>query len=126
MVTLPNPEAIAFYLAVLPAIVDLRELTLPGFVPGAALIAVMLFTVLGFYSVAAHAVRGFFRSLRAFCTLNCVSRTAIAGAAIAIAHTVDQAAVFSSIASSFGKSTGLPNTPLAPFSMAFFSRSSAL
>lgn len=85
MVTLSNPKAIVFYLAVLPAIVDLRELTLPGFALGAVLIAVILFVILGLYAVAAHAARGFFRSPKALRTLNRVSGTAIAGAAIAIA-----------------------------------------
>jgi threonine/homoserine/homoserine lactone efflux protein len=85
MVTLSNPKAIVFYLAVLPAIVDLRELTLPGFALGAILIAVILFAILAAYAFAAHAARGFFRSPRAMRTLNRVSGTAIAGAAIAIA-----------------------------------------
>ncbi len=85
MVTLSNPKAIVFYLAVLPAIVDLRALTAAGFVTGAALIFVILFAVLAAYAAAAHAARGFFRNPRALRNLNRVSGAAIAGAAVAIA-----------------------------------------
>jgi threonine/homoserine/homoserine lactone efflux protein len=85
MVTLSNPKAIVFYLAVLPAIVDLSALTMPGFAVGAAIIAVILFAILGAYGFAAHAARCFFRSPKAMRILNRVSGTAIAGAAVVIA-----------------------------------------
>ena len=85
MVTLSNPKAIVFYLAVLPAIVDLRALTVEGFALGLAIIFVILFALLGVYAAAAHAARGFFRSPKAMRNLNRVSGTAIAGAAVAIA-----------------------------------------
>lgn len=85
MVTLSNPKAIVFYLAVLPAIVDLRHLTFGDYAIGLALIAVILFAILGVYAVAAHAARGFFRSPHAMKMLNRVSGTAIAGAAVVIA-----------------------------------------
>ncbi|WP_374330480.1 LysE family translocator [Aestuariivirga sp.] len=85
MVTLSNPKAIVFYLAVLPAIVDLRHLTIGDYSIGIALIAVILFTILGVYAVAAHAARGFFRSPHAMKMLNRVSGSAIAGAAVVIA-----------------------------------------
>lgn len=85
MVTLSNPKAIVFYLAVLPAIVDLSALTPGGFAIGAAIIAVILFAILAVYALAAHAARGFFRSPKAMRALNRVSGTAIAGAAVVIA-----------------------------------------
>ncbi len=85
MVTLSNPKAIVFYLAVLPAIVDLHQLSLAGYTVGAALILVILFAILAAYALAAHAARGFFRSPTAMRNLNRVSGTAIAGAAVAIA-----------------------------------------
>ena len=85
MVTLSNPKAIVFYLAVLPAIVDLSALTPAGFVLGAAAIAVILFAILAVYAFAAHAARGFFRSPKSMRILNRVSGTAIGGAAVAIA-----------------------------------------
>jgi threonine/homoserine/homoserine lactone efflux protein len=85
MVTLSNPKAIVFYLAVLPAIVNLGRLSLEDYAIGLTLIAVILFGVLAVYAVAAHAARGFFRSPGAMKTLNRVSGTAIAGAALVIA-----------------------------------------
>ncbi len=85
MVTLSNPKAIVFYLAVLPAIVDLSALTPSGFAIGAAIIAVILFTILAIYALAAHAARGFFRSPKAMRILNRVSGSAIASAAVVIA-----------------------------------------
>ena len=85
MVTLSNPKAIVFYLAVLPAIIDLRHLSLRDYAIGLGLIAVILFAILAVYAVAAHAARGFFRSPQALKMLNRVSGTAIAGAAVVIA-----------------------------------------
>ena len=85
MVTLSNPKAIVFYLAVLPAIVDMGHLSFRDYAIGIALIAVILFAILAVYAVAAHAARGFFRSPKAMKMLNRVSGTAIAGAAVVIA-----------------------------------------
>jgi threonine/homoserine/homoserine lactone efflux protein len=85
MVTLSNPKAIVFYLAVLPAIINLNRLGIADFAIGLVLIAVILFTILAAYALAAHAARGFFRDPKAMQTLNRVSGTAIAGAAVVIA-----------------------------------------
>ena len=85
MVTLSNPKAIVFYLAVLPAIVNLGHLSLADYAIGLGLIAVILFAILGVYAIAAHAARGFFRSPQAMKILNRASGTAIAGAAVVIA-----------------------------------------
>lgn len=85
MVTLSNPKAIVFYLAVLPAIIDLGHLKISDYFTGLTLIAVILFAILGLYAVAAHAARGFFKSPKAMKILNRVSGTAIAGAAVVIA-----------------------------------------
>lgn len=83
--TLGNPKSIAFFLALLPAIVDLEDITMSGFAEVALLIAVILPSVLMVYAVFAHAARSFFRSPRALRNLNRVSASAIAGAALAIA-----------------------------------------
>ena len=83
--TLGNPKAIAFFMALLPAIVDLAQLSVAGFAEVALLIAIILPTVLLGYALFAHAARGVFRSPRALKTLNRVSGTAIAGAAAVIA-----------------------------------------
>lgn len=85
MVTLSNPKAIVFYLAVLPAIVDLGHFSLKDYAIGLVLIAVILFSILAVYAVAAHAARGFFRSPKAMQALNRVSGVAIACAAVVIA-----------------------------------------
>lgn len=83
--TLGNPKAIAFFLALLPSIIDLESITLAGFLEVALLIAIILPTVLMTYAIFSHAARGFFKSPRALRALNRVSGTAIAGAAVAIA-----------------------------------------
>lgn len=85
MVTLSNPKAIVFYLAVLPAIVDLGHLDLKGYAIGLLLIAVILFAILAAYAVAAHAARGFFKSPKAMRALNRFSAGAITCAAVVIA-----------------------------------------
>lgn len=83
--TLGNPKAIAFFMALLPAIVDLAQLTVAGFAEVAVLIAIILPSVLLGYALFAHAARGVFRSPLALKALNRVSGTAIAGAAAVIA-----------------------------------------
>ena len=83
--TLGNPKAIAFFMALLPAIVDLARLSVAGFAEVALLIATILPAVLMSYALFAHAARGVFRSPRALKALNRVSGTAIAGAAAVIA-----------------------------------------
>lgn len=83
--TLGNPKAIAFFVALLPSIIDLERMTVLGFAEVALLIAIILPTVLMIYALFAHAARGFFRSPRAMQRLNRVSGTAIAAAAPAIA-----------------------------------------
>lgn len=83
--TLGNPKAIAFFMALLPAIVDLAQLSVAGFAEVALLIAIILPAVLMGYAFFAHAARGVFRSPRALKALNRVSGTAIAGAAAVIA-----------------------------------------
>lgn len=83
--TLGNPKAIAFFMALLPAIVDLAQQTVAGFAEVAVLIAIILPSVLLGYALFAHVARGVFRSPRALKTLNRVSGTAIAGAAAVIA-----------------------------------------
>ena len=85
MVTLSNPKAIVFYLAVLPAIIDLQHLTLADYALVAVLIAVILFADLAAYAFAAQAARGLFREPRAMQRLNRFAAVCIAGAAVLIA-----------------------------------------
>lgn len=83
--TLGNPKAIAFFVALLPSILDLDKMTAAGFAEVGLLIALILPSVLMLYALFAHAARGFFKSARAMRHLNRVSGAAIAGAAAAIA-----------------------------------------
>jgi threonine/homoserine/homoserine lactone efflux protein len=57
MVTLSNPKAIVFYLAVLPAIIDLSRFDVRDYALGLGLIAGILFGILAAYALAAHAAR---------------------------------------------------------------------
>lgn len=83
--TLGNPKAITFFVALLPAIIDLQHATLWGLAEVGLMILIILPVVLAGYALFAHAARGFFRSPASMRTLNRVSSTAIAGAAVAIA-----------------------------------------
>jgi threonine/homoserine/homoserine lactone efflux protein len=83
--TLGNPKAIVFFLALLPSIMDLGTLTLGAALMTAGLISIILPCVLMGYALSAHIARGFFRSPRALRNLNRTSAAAMAGAAAAIA-----------------------------------------
>jgi len=82
--TLGNPKAIVFFLALLPTVVKLETLTVAGFFELAACISVVLPAVLGAYAFAAARARKLLRSPRAIKLVNRGSATAMAGAAIAI------------------------------------------
>jgi threonine/homoserine/homoserine lactone efflux protein len=84
-VTLSNPKAIVFYLAILPAIVNLHGLTISGYLTGLVVIALVLFPILAGYAIAANAARGLFREPGPMRILNRISGAAIAGAAVLIA-----------------------------------------
>ncbi len=84
-VTLGNPKIMVFYLALLPAIVDLATI---GLVDWALLCLTMLVVLaavdLAYVGLAAKA-RGLLRSPRAVRIANRISATAMGGAAVAIA-----------------------------------------
>jgi threonine/homoserine/homoserine lactone efflux protein len=80
-----NPKVMAFYLALLPTLIDLRALTPLGY---AALVAVMvpvLSLVLGGYVLLALRARRFVTSPRAVRLVNRAAGTAMLGAAAAVA-----------------------------------------
>jgi threonine/homoserine/homoserine lactone efflux protein len=83
--TLGNPKTMIFFLALLPTVVDLATLTVPGFVQIAIAITIVLPVVLGLYVAAGARARRFFRSTRAIRWLNRGTGTAMAGAAAAVA-----------------------------------------
>lgn len=74
-----------FFLALLPTVVDLTQLTVTGFVEIAVAITIVLPLVLGGYVLAGARARQFFRSTRAIRWLNRGTGTAMAGAAAAVA-----------------------------------------
>lgn len=83
--TLGNPKVIFFFLALLPMVVDLGALSLPGSLQIAAAMAVILSSVLGGYALLAAFGRRFITSPRAVRIVNRGSGAVMAGAAAAIA-----------------------------------------
>jgi threonine/homoserine/homoserine lactone efflux protein len=83
--TLGNPKVVAFYLALLPNLIDLTRVGLTGYVELASVSIAVLTAVFGAYIVAAARARSLFRSVRAMRLLNRVGGTVIAGAAVAVA-----------------------------------------
>jgi threonine/homoserine/homoserine lactone efflux protein len=84
-VTLGNPKVVAFYLALLPSLIDLARVGLLGYVELAGISVVILTAVFGAYAVAALRARALFRSTRAMRLLNRTGGTVMAGAAVVVA-----------------------------------------
>jgi threonine/homoserine/homoserine lactone efflux protein len=85
LLTLGNPKAIAFYLALTPTLIDVSRIDLVSYAELAAIIAVVLVFVLGGYALAAARARKLFRSPRAMKLFNRIGGGVMAGAAAAIA-----------------------------------------
>jgi threonine/homoserine/homoserine lactone efflux protein len=83
--TLGNPKPMIFYLVLLPTVVDLRHLTLAGFLELAFALCFILCSVLMGYALAALRARQLFRNARALRWLNRGTSTVLAGTAIAVA-----------------------------------------
>ena len=83
--TLGNPKVVAFYLALLPSLIDLPRVGLLGYVELASISVVVLTVVFGAYALAAARARAMFRSPRAMRLLNRTGGTMMAGAAVAVA-----------------------------------------
>jgi threonine/homoserine/homoserine lactone efflux protein len=82
---LGNPKAAVFFLALLPAVVELEALTLAGTGELALLIILLASGMLAAYAAAAGRARRLFTSSRASRLLNRGSGLAMAGAAVAVA-----------------------------------------
>src|SRR4051794_35197499 len=82
--TLGNPKVIFFFLALLPTVIDLQNLSLAATVEIWLLMAAILTSVLGLYAIAATRARLFFRSSRAMKILNRSAGVVMGGAAAAI------------------------------------------
>lgn len=84
-VTLGNPKIMVFYLALLPAVLDLRAVGLAGWAALTAVLLVVLATVDLAWVLAAARARGLFRSPAGRRLANRLSAGLMAGAAGAIA-----------------------------------------
>ena len=83
--TLANPKTAIFFLAPLPTVVRLEDLTVAGFLEIVAVISVGLPLVLGGYVLLAARARKIFKSERAVRTINRSTGAAMACAAVAVA-----------------------------------------
>ncbi len=85
LLTMSNPKTMLFYLAVLPALIDLPSLTTAGLFEITGAIVVVFAAVFASIVVLAAQVRRLFTSPRATRIVNRTSGVAMAGAAAAIA-----------------------------------------
>ena len=83
--TMGNPKVMVFFLALLPTVVDLRNITLLQYFEIVVAICIILTSVLTAYAVAALRARRFFSNARAVRWLNRGTGTVMAGAAVAVA-----------------------------------------
>jgi threonine/homoserine/homoserine lactone efflux protein len=83
--TLGNPKAMVFYLALLPTVIDLQAMTFAVFAQIALVIFVVVSGVLMTYALAAARARRIFSNERALKWLNRTSGTVMAGAAVGLA-----------------------------------------
>jgi threonine/homoserine/homoserine lactone efflux protein len=84
-ISLGNPKVMAFYVALLPSLIDVTRVTVAGFAELAAICIAVLTVVLGTYVAAAVRARTMFTSTRAMRILNRTGGTMLAGAAVAVA-----------------------------------------
>ena len=84
-VTLGNPKAMVFYLALLPAVIDLSHVGPLGFVELAGAAALVLAVVMGTYAAAADRARRWLVSPRGRRLLNRVSGATMGAAAAGVA-----------------------------------------
>src|SRR5690606_20915302 len=83
--TLGNPKAMIFFLALLPTVIDLGNMSMGLYLQIALAIVLILSAVLSSYSIAAMRARRLFRSPRALRWLNRASGAVMSGAAVAVA-----------------------------------------
>jgi len=83
--TLGNPKTIVFYMALVPTLIDLADLTALGFVELMVIVAVDLLIVGLAYAALAARARDFFRDAHARRVLDRIAGTMMAGAAVAVA-----------------------------------------
>jgi threonine/homoserine/homoserine lactone efflux protein len=83
--TLGNPKTMIFFLAVLPTVVELKRLSLGGFLEIVGVIMVILPLVLGTYAFGASRARRFFSTPKTVRWVQRGTGVAMASAAVAVA-----------------------------------------
>ena len=83
-ISLGNPKVMAFYVALLPSLIDVTRVTVAGFAELVAICVAILTVVLSTYVIAAVRARTLFTSPRAMRLLNRTGGTMLAGAAVAV------------------------------------------
>jgi len=83
--TLGNPKVMVFFLSIMPLVVDVRTLTLAALLELGAVSAVVIFSTLALYALAANRARAFLSSTRAMKFVHRAAGGLMAGAAVAVA-----------------------------------------
>ena len=84
-ITLGNPNVIVFFMALLPTVVDLTELSLLGFIELGVAICIVLTFVLTAYALAAAQARALITSARVKGIVNQMTSLVMVGAAMMVA-----------------------------------------
>lgn len=84
-ITLGNPNVIVFFMALLPATVDLEALSMLGFIELAAAITVVLTIILTAYALAAAQARSVITDVRVKILVQQLTGTVMVGAAMMVA-----------------------------------------
>jgi threonine/homoserine/homoserine lactone efflux protein len=85
MVTLGNPKAMAFFVALLPTVIDVSRIGVVGYVQLSAATAVLIPAIMLSYAVLASRLRGFLASAKARKRLNRGAAVIMAGAGVGVA-----------------------------------------
>jgi len=83
--TLGNPKVMVFFLSIMPLVVDVKTLTALALVELAVVCAVVIFSTLALYALAANRARTFLRSTRAMRFVHRLAGGLMAGVAVAVA-----------------------------------------
>jgi threonine/homoserine/homoserine lactone efflux protein len=83
--TLGNPKVMVFFLSIMPLFVDVRALCLLTLLQLSVVSAIVIFSTLALYALAANRARGFLRSTRAMKLVHRAAAGLMAGVAVAVA-----------------------------------------
>ena len=82
---LGNPKVMVFFLSIMPLFVDVRALCLLTLLQLSVVSAIVIFSTLALYALAANRARGFLRSTRAMKLVHRAAAGLMAGVAVAVA-----------------------------------------